>query len=33
MQRRMLAGVVGGVYFYNLRAPGIEESRRMILLP
>jgi FlgD Ig-like domain len=22
-----------GVYFYNLRAPGIEESRRMILLP
>ena len=23
----------GGVYFYNLRAPGIEESRRMILLP
>ena len=23
----------GGVYFYSLRAPGIEESRRMILLP
>ncbi len=23
----------GGVYFYNLRAPGIKESRRMILLP
>ncbi len=23
----------GGVYFYRLRAPGIEESRRMILLP
>ena len=22
-----------GVYFYSLRAPGIEESRRMILLP
>jgi FlgD Ig-like domain len=22
----------GGVYFYNLRAPGIKESRRMILL-
>jgi hypothetical protein len=26
-------GVSGGVYFYSLRAPGIEESRRMILLP
>ena len=25
--------VPGGVYFYSLRAPGIEESRRMILLP
>lgn len=25
--------VSGGVYFYSLRAPGIEESRRMILLP
>lgn len=25
--------VSGGVYFYNLAAPGIEESRRMILLP
>ncbi len=25
--------VAGGVYFYNLRAPGIEESRQMILLP
>lgn len=25
--------VPGGVYFYNLTAPGIEESRRMILLP
>ncbi|MFC1573005.1 FlgD immunoglobulin-like domain containing protein [Candidatus Eisenbacteria bacterium] len=25
--------VAGGVYFYNLTAPGIEESRRMILLP
>ncbi|MBU1698709.1 MAG: T9SS type A sorting domain-containing protein [Candidatus Eisenbacteria bacterium] len=25
--------VPSGVYFYNLRAPGIEESRRMILLP
>ncbi len=23
----------GGVYFYRLRVPGIEESRRMILLP
>jgi len=23
----------GGVYFYTLRAPGVEESRRMILLP
>lgn len=23
----------GGVYFYSLRAPGIEESRQMILLP
>lgn len=23
----------GGAYFYRLRAPGIEESRRMILLP
>jgi len=23
----------GGVYFYSLRAPGIKESRRMILLP
>jgi len=23
----------GGVYFYSLQAPGIEESRRMILLP
>lgn len=23
----------GGVYFYSLRAPGVEESRRMILLP
>jgi hypothetical protein len=25
--------VSGGVYFYRLQAPGIEESRRMILLP
>jgi hypothetical protein len=25
--------VVGGIYFYQMRAPGIEESRRMILLP
>ena len=25
--------VSGGVYFYSLIAPGIEESRRMILLP
>jgi hypothetical protein len=25
--------VPSGVYFYNLAAPGIEESRRMILLP
>ena len=25
--------VSGGVYFYSLCAPGIEESRRMILLP
>jgi FlgD Ig-like domain len=25
--------VAGGVYFYSLRAPGIAESRRMILLP
>jgi hypothetical protein len=25
--------VAGGVYFYNLRAPGIDASRRMILLP
>jgi len=25
--------VSGGVYFYRLCAPGIEESRRMILLP
>ena len=25
--------VPGGVYFYSLKAPGIEESRRMILLP
>ena len=25
--------VAGGVYFYQLRAPGVEESRRMILLP
>ncbi|MBU1700998.1 MAG: hypothetical protein KJ831_12710, partial [Candidatus Eisenbacteria bacterium] len=25
--------VPGGVYFYNLTAPGIKESRRMILLP
>ena len=25
--------VPGGAYFYRLRAPGIEESRRMILLP
>jgi len=25
--------VAGGIYFYGLRAPGIEESRRMILLP
>ncbi|MFC1572140.1 FlgD immunoglobulin-like domain containing protein [Candidatus Eisenbacteria bacterium] len=25
--------VAGGVYFYNLTAAGIEESRRMILLP
>jgi hypothetical protein len=25
--------VSGGVYFYTLRAPGLEESRRMILLP
>ncbi len=24
--------VPGGVYFYNLTAPGIKESRRMILL-
>jgi len=23
----------GGVYFYNLSAPGVNESRRMILLP
>ncbi len=23
----------GGVYFYTLRAPGVKESRRMILLP
>lgn len=23
----------GGVYFYGLRAPGVTESRRMILLP
>ena len=22
-----------GVYFYNLAAPGIDESRKMILLP
>jgi hypothetical protein len=25
--------VASGAYFYRLRAPGIEESRRMILLP
>ncbi len=25
--------VAGGVYFYKLAGPGIEESRRMILLP
>lgn len=25
--------VSSGVYFYSLRAPGVEESRRMILLP
>ena len=25
--------VSSGVYFYNLRAPGIQESRQMILLP
>ncbi|MFC1573061.1 FlgD immunoglobulin-like domain containing protein [Candidatus Eisenbacteria bacterium] len=25
--------VPGGVYFYNMSAPGIEESRQMILLP
>ena len=25
--------VGGGVYFYQLTAPGVEESRRMILLP
>ena len=25
--------VPSGVYFYNLKAPGIDESRRMILLP
>jgi len=25
--------VAGGAYFYSLKAPGIEESRRMILLP
>jgi len=25
--------VPGGAYFYRLRAPGMEESRRMILLP
>ena len=25
--------VSGGVYFYRLQTPGIEESRRMILLP
>ncbi|MBD3336940.1 MAG: hypothetical protein GF355_15615 [Candidatus Eisenbacteria bacterium] len=25
--------VAGGVYFYTLNAPGIEESRQMILLP
>jgi hypothetical protein len=27
------AKVAGGVYFFQLRAPGVEESRRMILLP
>ncbi|MFC1573295.1 FlgD immunoglobulin-like domain containing protein [Candidatus Eisenbacteria bacterium] len=26
-------GAASGVYFYSLRAPGIGESRRMILLP
>ena len=25
--------VSGGVYFYSLHAPGVEQSRRMILLP
>ena len=25
--------VASGTYFYRLRAPGVEESRRMILLP
>ena len=25
--------VAGGIYFYQLRAPRVEESRRMILLP
>jgi len=25
--------VASGAYFYRLRAPGIEDSRRMILLP
>lgn len=25
--------VASGTYFYHLRAPGVEESRRMILLP
>ena len=25
--------VAGGVYFYQLNAPGVEEARRMILLP
>ena len=25
--------VSGGVYFYSLQAPGVNEGRRMILLP
>jgi len=25
--------VAGGVYFYRLKATGVEESRRMVLLP